>query len=95
MSISIFFSSKYCLLTIKMRKPHKERKGSMAKVSIEKAAKLMNKSQQYLRISLQRGTLPIGNAEKMPGSTRYNYYISPKLFSDYTGIPLKQIEESD
>lgn len=41
----------------------------MAKVSIEKAAKLMNKSQQYLRISLQRGTLPIGNAEKMPGST--------------------------
>lgn len=65
------------------------------KLSIKKAAFLMNKSEQFLRVCLQRGTLPIGNAEKMPGSTRYNYYISPKLFSDYTGIPIKQIEECE
>lgn len=63
----------------------------MAKVSIKKAANLMDKSQQFLRIGLQRGTLPIGNAEKMPGSTRYNYYISPKLLSEYTGIPVEKI----
>lgn len=67
----------------------------MGKVTIKKAALLMNKSEQFLRICIQRGSLPIGNAEKMPGSSRYNYYISPKLLSDYTGIPLKQIEESD
>jgi hypothetical protein len=67
----------------------------MNNVSIKRASELTGKSQQFIRICLQRGTLPIGNAEKMPGSTRYNYYISPKLFSDYTGIPLKQIEESD
>lgn len=65
------------------------------KLSIKKAAFLMNKSEQFLRVCLQRGTLPIGNAEKMPGSTRYNYYISPKLFSDYTGISIKQIEECE
>ena len=55
------------------------------------AAKLMKKSQQYIRICLQRNILPIGIAEKMPGSTRYNYYISPKLLSNYTGIPIKTI----
>lgn len=55
------------------------------------AAKLMKKSQQYIRICLQRSILPIGIAEKMPGSTRYNYYISPKLLSDYTGIPINVI----
>ena len=65
----------------------------MGKVTIKKAALLMNKSEQFLRICLQRGSLPIGNAERMPGSSRYNYYISPKLLSDYTGIPVNQIEE--
>ncbi len=65
----------------------------MGKVTIKKAALLMNKSEQFLRICLQRGSLPIGNAERMPGSSRYNYYISPKLLSDYTGIPINQIEE--
>lgn len=65
----------------------------MGKVTIKKAALLMNKSEQFLRICLQRGSLPIGNAERMPGSSKYNYYISPKLLSDYTGIPINQIEE--
>ena len=65
----------------------------MGKVTIKKAALLMNKSEQFLRICLQRGSLPIGNAERMPCSSRYNYYISPKLLSDYTGIPINQIEE--
>lgn len=64
----------------------------MNNVSIQRASELMGKSQQFIRVCLQRGTLPIGNAEKMPGSTKYNYYISPKLLSDYTGIPIEKIE---
>ncbi|MBQ8299482.1 MAG: hypothetical protein IJX99_06435 [Clostridia bacterium] len=63
----------------------------MGNVSIQRAAELMGKSQQYIRICLQRGSLPIGNAERMPGKSKFNYYISPKLFSEYTGIPVEKI----
>lgn len=38
----------------------------MEKITIEKASKILNKSQQFIRIGLQRGSLPIGVAEKMP-----------------------------
>lgn len=57
----------------------------MNKVPIQLAAALMGKSTQYIRIGLQRGLLPIGRAvETKPG--RYSYYISPKLFQEFTGI---------
>lgn len=55
------------------------------KITIKKAAEIMNTSQQFIRVGLQRGTLPIGIAEKMPNSTKYTYYISPKLLEDFIG----------
>ena len=45
----------------------------------------MDKSEMFVRIGLQRGILPIGTAIKLNGK-HYTYYISPKLFKDYTGI---------
>lgn len=54
-------------------------------LSIERAAELMNKSRQFIRVGLQTGTLPFGYAVKMPGG-RYTYYISPLKFTEYTGI---------
>ncbi len=57
----------------------------MNNLSVAQAAKLMGKSLQFIRIGMQRGLLPIGTAiETKPG--RYTYYISPKLFQEYTGI---------
>lgn len=61
----------------------------MIKISIKEAAKILNKSQQFVRIGLQRGTLPIGVAEKMPNSTKYTYYISPKLLKEFSGENFK------
>jgi len=58
------------------------------KLTIKKAAELMNKSQQFIRIGLQNGTLPIGSAVKT-GEKNYNYYISPKLFEEFTGIKVE------
>ena len=55
------------------------------KLSIERAAELMEVSQQYVRIGIQQGILPFGCAVKVSGS-RYTYYISPKKFTEYTGI---------
>ena len=63
----------------------------MKGVSIKRASEIMGKSQQFIRVCLQRGSLPIGNAEKMPGSTKFNYYISPILFSNYTGVPIEKL----
>lgn len=55
----------------------------MKNISIKKAAEEMGKSQEFVRISLQRGKVPFGIAEKM--STKYTYYIVPKTFYEYIG----------
>lgn len=50
------------------------------------AAQIMGKSPQFIRIGLQRGILPFGVAMKTSESNeQYDYYISPKLFAEYTG----------
>ena len=59
-------------------------------ISIKETAKLMNKSEMFVRIGLQRGLLPIGTAIKT--SSKYSYHISPKLLEDYLGINLKAEE---
>jgi len=56
-------------------------------LTVKDAARLMNKTEQFVRIGLQRGLLPIGVAIKNPGG-KYSYHISPKLFEEYTGIKL-------
>ena len=53
------------------------------KITVQKAAAVMQKSQQFVRIGLQRGNLPFGTAVK--ANKRWNYYISPKLFYEYVG----------
>lgn len=62
-----------------------------AKVTIKRAAELLGKSQQFIRIGLQRNILPFGVAIKMPGRTTYTYHISPRKFCDYTGINEKDL----
>lgn len=60
-------------------------------VTIKQAAEVMGKCQQFVRIGLQRGLLPFGTAAK--NKTRWNYYISPKLFYDYVGQPATEQAE--
>jgi len=52
-------------------------------LSIHKAAEIMGKSDQFVRVGLQRGILPFGSAVKL--STRWTYYISPTRFFEYVG----------
>lgn len=56
----------------------------MNRMSIEHCAKLMNVSEQFIRIGLQKGMLPFGYAVKM--SSQYTYFISPQKFEEHTGI---------
>lgn len=55
-------------------------------ITIKQVARLMNKSEQFVRIGLQRNILPFGCAIKLDGKTKYSYHISPNKFYEYMGI---------
>lgn len=69
-------------------------------IPVKEVAKLMGKDQQFIRQGIIKGLLPIGvafkktiidsrwNAEKE--SSQYDFYISPKLLWEYTGIVYKK-----
>ena len=50
-------------------------------MNIQEAAKLLNKSEQYIRIGLQRERLPFGTAVKT--SSKWSYHISEGAFRSY------------
>lgn len=56
----------------------------MIKITIRGAARCLGKSEQFVRIGLQRGILPFGVA--VPGNGgKWNYDIRPDKFRDYVG----------
>ena len=54
---------------------------------VETAARLMGVGKQMIREGLKNGTFPFGYAVLMP-SGKFRYYISPKKFTEYTGVEL-------
>lgn len=54
-------------------------------VPVIEAAKIMKKDQQFIRQGMIQGILPIGTVFKKDGSKQYDYYISPRLFWEFTG----------
>lgn len=59
------------------------------RLSVKEAAALMGVSDQFIRIGLQTEKLPFGYAVKT-GRRQYTYYISPTMFTEYTGIQIEQ-----
>lgn len=74
--------------------PTTEIEYSTENISVDYAAKLMHKSRNFVVKGLQQGTCPFGYAVKM---TKWEYYISPKLFMEYTGVsvPVNGIKKTD
>lgn len=66
------------------------------KIKVTEAAAVLHVSNQFVRIGLQRGVLPIGTAVKM--SSKWTYQISPKMLAEYSGADiskeLKRIRET-
>ena len=52
-------------------------------MKIKEAARRLNKSEQFVRIGLQKGIFPFGYAVKV--SSKYSYHISEKKFNEYLG----------
>lgn len=53
-------------------------------MTVKETAKLLGKSEQFVRIGLQRGILPFGYAVKM--SSKWTYHISEAKVSEYLGV---------
>ena len=74
-------------------------------VPVKEVAKLMGKDQQFIRQGIIRGILPIGVAFKKAmintnhnnekESTQYDFYISPRLLWEYTGIIYKSEKQDN
>ncbi|MEE1503672.1 MAG: hypothetical protein UGF89_05435 [Acutalibacteraceae bacterium] len=54
-------------------------------LTVKEAANLMGKSENFIRIGLQRKILPFGYAVKT-GEQRWSYFISREKFREATGI---------
>ena len=61
------------------------------RITVQTAARLMGKSTLFVREAMRQGKLPIGIAEKMPGSNKWNFFISPKLLADYLGVSVEVV----
>lgn len=69
-------------------------------IPVKEVARLMGKDQQFIRQGIIKGILPIGVAFKKTivdskwneekESSQYDFYISPRLLWEYTGIIYKQ-----
>lgn len=55
----------------------------MIVLKVSECAKALGKSEQFVRIGLQRGVLPFGYAVKM--SSKWTYHISDKKVYEYLG----------
>ena len=61
------------------------------KITVQTAARLMGKSTLFVREGMRRGDLPIGVASKLPGSSKWTFYISPPLLAEYIGVDLEVV----
>lgn len=52
-------------------------------MKVKECAKLLGKSEQFIRIGLQRQLLPFGHAVKM--SSKWTYHISEHKVHEYIG----------
>ena len=60
------------------------------RVSTAIAARILDKSEDFIRWGLQQGRVPIGSAVQT-GPKRWSYHISPKLLADYSGLSIDEI----
>lgn len=55
-------------------------------VPIETVAKIIGKDQKFVEKAMIEGVLPIGAAVRKTASNVYDFYVSPKLLYEVTGV---------
>lgn len=66
----------------------------LKKIHVNVAARLLGKSTDFVRWGLRKERYPFGLAVSKRGKI-WSYHISPKLFSEYTGLSLNQLAEAE
>ena len=62
-------------------------------LTVRQAARLLGKSEQFVRIGMQRGLLDIGTVLKTKSkNTIFSYHISIAKFMAYSGYTMEEIE---
>lgn len=65
---------------------------SLRSLTVQQTAKILNKSEKFVRQGLQDGRLPFGVAVKLKD---WDYHISKKLLQDYIGdLEVEKKEQS-
>lgn len=64
------------------------------KVTVKEAAHILERSEQFVRIGLQRNLFPFGFAMKRSGARKFDYFINPAQFAAYCGVTLADLERS-
>lgn len=62
------------------------------KITVKEAAHILERSEQFVRIGLQRNLLPFGFAMKRSGARKFDYFINPSQFAAYCGVTLSDLE---
>lgn len=58
------------------------------RLTVAEAAKLLNASEQYIRIGIRQQTLKIGTAVRT--SSKWTYVITKQKFEEVTGIKIQE-----
>lgn len=53
------------------------------RISVQQVARALGKSDEFVRVGLQRGLLPFGTAYKLPGRKKYSYLVNFEKFVKY------------
>lgn len=62
-------------------------------LTVRQVARLLGKSEQFVRIGMQRGLLDIGTVLKTKSkNTIFSYHISIAKFMEYSGYTAEEIE---
>lgn len=61
------------------------------RITVKRTSVLTGLSQEYIRLGIIQGVLPIGTAIK-GGKKRTNYYISPHLLASYLGMTIEEVK---
>lgn len=65
----------------------------MRKITVKRAAELLGKGELFVREGIKAGILPIGTAQKLPDSDRWNFTISPGALAEYLGCRVEALYE--
>lgn len=66
----------------------------LGNVPVKIAAKMMDKTEMFVRIGLRRQSLPFGVAVQGQQGGRWSYHISPGKFADYMGVSVEAVSQA-